>query len=101
MYSCLRGTRKNRPIDDSRRPRQNWVPTLALSVRIREITSMSIATLCAVLMIPTALVLAEEMPLEVGSRKQLFIDRRFIAKSERVRLRTNPGQKLGQILDAD
>jgi hypothetical protein len=39
------------------------------------------------------------MPLEVGSRKQLFIDQRFIAKSERVTLRTNPGQKLGQILD--
>ncbi len=43
---------------------------------------------------------AEEMPLDVGGRKQLFLDHRFLAKSEGVTLRTNPGQKLGQILDA-
>ena len=43
--------------------------------------------------------LAEERPLVVGNRKKLFIDHRYIAKSERVILRTNPGQKLGQILD--
>jgi hypothetical protein len=59
------------------------------------------ATLCAVMMIPAAAALAEEIPLEVGSRKQLFIDQRFMATSDRVTLRTNPGQKLGQILDAD
>ncbi|MBL9123752.1 MAG: hypothetical protein JNG90_08980 [Planctomycetaceae bacterium] len=41
------------------------------------------------------------MPLDVGNRKQLFIDRRFIAQSERVELCTNPAQKLGQILSAD
>ena len=59
------------------------------------------AALFALLIFPTALALAEEKPLEVGSRKQLFFDQRFIATSERVTLRTNPGQKLGQILDAD
>lgn len=44
--------------------------------------------------------MADETPWDVGSRKQLFIDRRFIANSDRVALRTNPAQKLGQILDA-
>jgi len=39
--------------------------------------------------------------LEAGSQKQLFIDQRFMPKSERVILRTNPGQKLGQILDSE
>lgn len=38
-------------------------------------------------------------PLEVAGQKQLFIDRRFIADSSRVELRTNPAQKLGRILD--
>lgn len=52
-------------------------------------------------MFSMALAVAEETPLDVGGRKQLFIDQRFIAKSERVTLRTNPGQKLGQILNAD
>lgn len=42
---------------------------------------------------------AQEKPWDVGSRKQLFIDDRFIAKRERITLRTNPGQKLGQILN--
>ncbi len=48
----------------------------------------------------SAAVLAAETPLDVGSRKQLFIDSRFIARQERVELRTNPAQKLGPILDA-
>ena len=40
-----------------------------------------------------------QTPLEIGSRKQLFIDRRFIANSERIDLHMNPAQKLGCILD--
>src|SRR5436190_4163880 len=40
-----------------------------------------------------------QAPLEVGSQKQLFIDRRFIAAAEAVELRMNPAQKLGLILD--
>lgn len=40
-----------------------------------------------------------EAPREIGSRKQLFIDKRFIASSENVELRMNPAQKLGLILD--
>ena len=38
-------------------------------------------------------------PLDVGDRKQLFIDRRFIAKSEGIELRMNQAQKLGLIRD--
>jgi len=38
-------------------------------------------------------------PIDVGSQKQLFIDRKFIADSERIELNTNPAQKIGQILD--
>src|SRR5690606_28747518 len=37
--------------------------------------------------------------LDVGDRKQLFIDKRFIVTSEGVTLRMNPAQKLGLILD--
>jgi hypothetical protein len=40
-----------------------------------------------------------QSPLEIGSRKQLFIDKRFIAAAERVELHMNPAQKLGLILD--
>ena len=40
-----------------------------------------------------------EAPLDVGSHKQLFIDRRFIARSQGVELRLNPAQKLGILRD--
>jgi len=40
-----------------------------------------------------------QAPLDVGSRKQLFIDTRFIAASEGIELHMNPAQKLGRILD--
>ncbi len=40
-----------------------------------------------------------QAPLEIGDRKQLFIDRRFIASSEGVELNMNPAQKLGLIQD--
>lgn len=40
-------------------------------------------------------------PRDVGSRKQLFIDRRFIAASEHVTLTMNPAQKLGIVLDSE
>lgn len=55
----------------------------------------------ACLILSASLSLAEEVPLDVGSRKQLFIDQKFIASSDRIRLVTNPAQKLGQIRDAD
>lgn len=38
-------------------------------------------------------------PIDVGNDKQLFIDRRFIAESDRIELRPNPAQKLGLIRD--
>lgn len=40
-----------------------------------------------------------QMPIEVGQRKQLFIDKRFIAASQGVELHMNPAQKLGLILN--
>jgi hypothetical protein len=47
----------------------------------------------------TAFPAGAQGPLEVGSQKQLFMDRRFIAAGEGVELRMNPAQKLGLILD--
>ncbi len=38
-------------------------------------------------------------PIDVGDRKQLFIDERFIAARERIELRANPPQKLGLLRD--
>ncbi|WP_373651076.1 hypothetical protein [Schlesneria sp. DSM 10557] len=47
-----------------------------------------------------ALLLASS-PIDVAGAKQLFLDRRFIAESERVTLQTNPAQKVGMILDGE
>ena len=63
--------------------------------------TMFYAALFAFMIFPIAVASAEERPIDVGNRKQLFIDQRFIAKSERLTLRTNSGQKLGQILDSE
>jgi len=43
---------------------------------------------------------ADREPLNVSDRKQLFIDRLFIAASENVTLTMNPAQKLGMVLDS-
>jgi hypothetical protein len=40
-----------------------------------------------------------EPPIDVGTRKQLFIDDRFVAKSAQVKRVANPAQKLGRIKD--
>ncbi len=40
-------------------------------------------------------------PIPVGDRKQLFIDRRFIARSENVRIVMNPPVKVGVVLECD
>ena len=45
--------------------------------------------------------LADDAPLQVGSRKQLFIDERFITASENVQLRMVPPQKLGLLRDSN
>jgi hypothetical protein len=42
---------------------------------------------------------ADDTPLNIGARKQLFIDQRFIAGSENVELRMIPPQKLGILRD--
>jgi hypothetical protein len=42
---------------------------------------------------------ASPRPIDVGDRKQLFVDDRFIAARERVELRVNPPQKLGFLKD--
>lgn len=62
---------------------------------------ISIVLAALVLSVFSPALVAEESPLDIGDRKQLFIDRRFVAQSENVELVANPGQKLGQILDAD
>ncbi len=40
-----------------------------------------------------------QSPLDISNRKQLFIDSRFIAKSENVELHVNPAQKMGRIVN--
>lgn len=52
--------------------------------------------LCTLL---AAQLLAQPSPIPVTNQKQLFIDSRFIASSDRITLRTNQAQKLGRILD--
>ncbi len=42
---------------------------------------------------------APPVPIDVGDRKQLFIDDRFIAARDRIELRVNPPQKLGALRD--
>lgn len=49
-------------------------------------------------MIAACLVLLA-VPIDVGDRKQLFLDERFIAEKERIELRANPPQKLGPLKD--
>jgi hypothetical protein len=46
-----------------------------------------------------AATLVAAQPVDVGDRKQLFIDRRFIVDSAGVVLRANPAQKLGALRD--
>src|SRR5579871_2499274 len=47
----------------------------------------------------SATTLAADAPLDVSGKKQLFIDMRFIARSDRVEFRMNPAQKLGPLQD--
>jgi hypothetical protein len=44
---------------------------------------------------------APPAPVDIGDRKQLFIDDRFIAERQRVVLRANPPQKLGLLRDEE
>lgn len=37
--------------------------------------------------------------IDIAANKQLFIDTRFVAKSENIELRMNPAQKMGRIQD--
>jgi hypothetical protein len=53
----------------------------------------------AALVALTAATLAADDPIDVGDRSQLFIDGRFIARSEGITLRANQAQKLGPITD--
>ena len=46
-------------------------------------------------------VAAAAAPIDVGDRKQLFIDDRFIAERDGIELRVNPPQKLGLLRDDD
>lgn len=66
-------------------------PARSLTRPLREL----LVLLWAVSLLPAP----AQAPLEIGSRKQLFIDQRFMAASGGVELRMNPAQKLGLILD--
>ena len=48
---------------------------------------------------PSSATAAKAAAFDIGQRKQLFIDRRFIGRSENVTLRTNAAEKLGLIRD--
>jgi hypothetical protein len=50
-------------------------------------------------MLTTWILALAAAPIDVGDRKQLFIDDRFIAERERIELRANPPQKLGPLKD--
>lgn len=54
---------------------------------------------CGLLLTIILLARGEAEPLQVGSRKQVFLDQRFIGASERIHLQTNPAAKLGLLLD--
>ena len=58
---------------------------------------LSVAALAALFQAAPA---ADDAPLDVGDRRQLFLDDRFIAESANIVLRMNPAQKLGLVLDA-
>ena len=49
--------------------------------------------------VPGLAIAAPPAPADIGDRKQLFIDGRFIADRDRVELRANPPEKLGLVRD--
>jgi len=51
--------------------------------------------------LPIVMAAVSAAKIEVGNRKQLFIDRRFIAASEAVTLVLNPPEKRGLVLQAE
>ena len=55
-------------------------------------------TPCFVSLVRCLLLFADD-PIEVGDRKQLFIDHRFIAEQHRIELHANQAQKLGLLRD--
>ena len=58
---------------------------------------------CIAIMIMTSAVIAAGNPavIDVGDRKQLFIDKKFIAKARRIKLTVNPPVKSGVAIDSD
>lgn len=59
--------------------------------------AISIGWLAGLAMV--AFAASESAAFDIGNRQQLFIDRRFIARSENIALRANPAEKLGLIRD--
>lgn len=75
---------------------------LIISRRLSVLLPVSVVAIAALLFtgpVLTATAVLTPPPLDIGNRKQLFIDRRFIARSEHVTLRTSPAEKLGLIRD--
>lgn len=75
---------------------------LAAGRRFRMQHGWFLRTLSGLLVVAAVLSRANaEGPIDVGSRKQLFIDNRFIAASEGIELRMNPATKLGALKGPD
>lgn len=49
-------------------------------------------------LLPAQLLTAQESTITIGSRKQLFIDHRFIESAEGVTLRMNPPHRMGEVV---
>ncbi len=49
----------------------------------------------------SSLTLRSQEPIDIGDRKQLFFDHRFISSSEGIVLRANSAQKLGALVGPD
>jgi hypothetical protein len=90
--SCLANRKgKHTPVRRQRSPRRNGpeLGGMVILARCLLVSGLLVATGWA----------KPETVFDIGTQKQLFIDQRFIAQSEGIALRMNPGQKLGLILD--
>jgi hypothetical protein len=62
---------------------------------------MPLQLVAAIIVFRIVMAAVSAAEIDVGSRKQLFIDRRFIAASEKVTLGMNPPEKRGVVLQAE
>lgn len=65
------------------------------------ISRASLIVACGLLVVAASSVCGADGPRDIGSRKQLFMDRRFIAAADNVTLVMNPPEKRGIVLQAE